>query len=218
MGSSVETEVSTVLFAVPTRSPTCARAMPAMPSTGDVTLQKFRFNCACSTFALSASTLAAFDSLSCILLVCSFSEITFLSKSSWLRCGLRLRRELHRLSLPELTLRLGKCGLKWPGVDLEEDVALFHERTFLVIALEQVAGYACSNLGVLRTIESADPFAINRHVARRRVLHEHVWRRQGFDCFLLFARREDEDAYRDRSEAKGKVMSLSHSYGRKVRL
>ena len=103
--------------------------------------------------------------------------------------SLRLRRELHRLSLPELTLRLGKCGLKWPRVDLEEDVALFHERTFLVIALEQVAGYSCSNVGVLRTIESADPFAINRHVARRRVLHEHVWRRQGFDCFLLFARR-----------------------------
>ena len=134
--------------------------------------------------------------------MCSFSEITFLSKSSWLRWASRLRRELHRLSLPELALRLGKCRLKWPRIDLEEDVALFHERTFLVIALEQVAGYSCSNLGILRTIESADPFAINRHVARRCVLHEHVWRRQGFDRFLLFARRENEDAYRESEEAK----------------
>ena len=97
-------------------------------------------------------------------------------------------------------------------IDLEEDVALFHERTFLVIALEQVAGYSCSNLGILRTIESADPFAINRHVARRCVLHEHVWRRQGFDRFLLFARRENEDAYRESEEAKGKYRCLINKW------
>ena len=53
-------------------------------------------------------------------------------------------------------------------------IAFFDQRAFLIIALDQVAGYTRSDFRVLRSIERADPFPINRHVARRRFRHENL--------------------------------------------
>ena len=84
-GSSVETEVSTVLLDVPTRSPTWALATAAMPSTGESTWQNCRLSWAWPTAASSARTFESLDWLSWVLLMNSFSEMTFFLKSSRLR-------------------------------------------------------------------------------------------------------------------------------------
>src|ERR1700747_701815 len=56
IGSTLEMVV--ILDVGPTRSPTCAVAIPATPSMGQYTLVQSRFSCACSPMALPASTCA----------------------------------------------------------------------------------------------------------------------------------------------------------------
>ena len=120
MGSTVDTVVMTVCGL--TRSPTCVRAMPAMPSIGEVTRVQSRFRSACSTAARAAATPPR----------ASRSAASALSSSCWLMArwaASGVKRSTSLVGLRELGLRAGEGaarllegGPELARVDLEERV------------------------------------------------------------------------------------------------
>ena len=141
MGSSVDTVVSVPLFG-PTRSPTCAVAMAAIPSIGDRMVVKPRLRVAVATTALAASTAALAATIAALATsiaalaaaTCAFAARLFWTalSRSWvvMACGLRqwdiavhieLGLALVRLGLRELALACmswalacTSCPAPWP--------------------------------------------------------------------------------------------------------
>ncbi len=115
-------------------------------------------------------------------------------------------------ALLQLAFCLSQRGFGRPWVDFEKKGVFLNQRAFTVIALDQVTGYPCANLGVLRTVDGSDPFAINRNVAGGCRYHQN-FRRSGNHRFLLTAATEaDKSQARGKRAASGKRTSRSHRF------
>ncbi len=68
------------------------------------------------------------------------------------------------LSLSQLSLRLLERSLKWTGIDLEQNSALFDLRTLAIILANQVSVGLRLDLSVDITIERAHPLTVYGHI------------------------------------------------------
>jgi hypothetical protein len=114
------------------------------------------------------------------------------------------------LRLRKLTFRLIECRLKWPGIDLKQDLTALYDGAFPVILLDQVAGYLGLNLRIDISVERSNPVAVERHVALFDRRHANlrwssIWR------FVLFlsARRQQQEAC-GRERRKSDVLKAPH--------
>lgn len=100
------------------------------------------------------------------------------------------------LRLRKLPFRLIERRLKWPGINLKQDLTSLYDGAFPVILLDQVARrYLGLNLRIYVSIERGDPIAVKRHVAlfHRRNIHlqwPRLWRSAPF----LRARAQQQEA------------------------
>src|SRR4029077_352640 len=81
-----------------------------------------------------------------------------------------------RLSLSKLSLGLVESRLKGPGINLKEELTLVDKRALLVVLLDQVARDLSPDIGINKTVERANPFAVNRNIPLFDLRHHDVRR------------------------------------------
>ena len=77
-------------------------------------------------------------------------------------------------------------GLILPRVQLEQKLALLHEKAVLVILPEQIALYLRSDVGVHRAVQLRHPFVVDGHVLLHDVGDQDLGR-TGFGFSSLFS-------------------------------
>jgi hypothetical protein len=80
-----------------------------------------------------------------------------------------------------------ECRLKRPGVDLKQDIADAHDRAFLVVLLDQVAGNLRLNLRIDVSVERRNPVPVDFYVTLFDCCDAHLresglWRLALFLC------------------------------------
>src|ERR1700730_10534365 len=110
---------------------------------------------------------------------------------------LRLGLLYLALGLRKLSLGLIKRGLKWAGVNLEQDLTLGNLRAFFVILLYQVSRRLGLNLGVHETVQRPNPFAGQRYVRGLDLNYSdgHRRRRAASGGALVATTRKQRGAY-----------------------
>ena len=83
------------------------------------------------------------------------------------------------LCLRKLSFGLIHDRLKRALVDLKEQLTLLYESAFFVRLFEQIARYLRLDVGVDESVQSADPFAVNRDISLLDFCSYHFWRRGG---------------------------------------
>src|SRR5580704_16820176 len=191
MGSTVETVVNTPLL-VFTRSPTCACAIPAMPSIGETMrvnprLMPGRFDSGFADLNLSLRrsngcfcgqrlVFVGKVRLICVIEVlfadridrCQRSVLVYIELTLHLvrmGCGeLCLILSQLRLCLSQLRLCLVKRRLEWSRINLKEEFSLPDVGPLLIFPSEQIAGDLRFYVCIHLPGESPDPFSINGNV------------------------------------------------------
>ena len=138
IGSICDTVVSSVDG--PTRSPICAVAIAATPSMSDVTFVKPTL----SSRGLDRRLRRLHRGLRGEIRLDVVVELALRDRALLGQRPIALQVALGlaelRLRFGELRLRLRQRRLERPRIDLEQHLALAHDRAFLVVALEQIAG------------------------------------------------------------------------------
>ena len=153
----------------PTRLPICTSAIPATPSTSEVTLVQPRSSC-CALH----SRLCRFDGC-----LCRELGLDFVIELG-LRNGLLLSKRSIALYVErrsaQLGLRLGKIAfgavksrLEGSWVYLEQDLSFADSRSFFVVLADDVAGHLRPYLGVDVTVQARDPFTLEWDVTLNRL-------------------------------------------------
>src|SRR4029078_4427005 len=74
---------------------------------------------------------------------------------------------------------LTKRGFEWPRVDLEKQVALLNQASFLIVSGNNVALHLCVDVRVDEPVERGDTFQHPRNVPWTNGCHDHLRRRRG---------------------------------------
>src|SRR5205814_9371255 len=69
--------------------------------------------------------------------------------------------------LGQLRLGLVQGSLKRAAIDFKEQVSCFYLAAFDIILREKITGYLSPDLGIHETLDGANPFFVDRDIARR---------------------------------------------------
>ena len=151
----------------PTRSPSCAFATPAIPSTGERISVKPR-----SIFAFSTAACGGLDRRGPGALALERVVVLLLADRAF-GDQRRVARHVQPLAL-EIRAAPSRARLRrlaraaWNGrrIDPEQQLALLDELALVVLPRDQVAGNLRADLGIDRALGRAEPLGHHREVAR----------------------------------------------------
>src|SRR5580658_9449877 len=131
-----------------------------------------------------------------------FGNITF-----YIQLGVRhLRRSLRQLSFG-----LVKHGLKWTGIDLEQELSSSDQAPFVIVLANQVTADLRLNLRIDVPFERSYPLALKGHIfLNDRCDLDHRWRRRSGGSHLAVAATHATEAMRMPNPGVSKEMKSQH--------